>query len=103
MARMNLCRSTITIMMMMMMIIIIMMMMMMIIIKNLFKVGYNNIVYSMNRATNSNQLFTKIQYLQFQLITDITVKPGFHMIVTVGDASATYGNDHCYDHMKTTL
>ena len=43
------------------------------VIKNLFKVGYNNIVYSKNRATNSNQLFTKIQHLQFQLITDIMV------------------------------
>ena len=41
--------------------------------KNLFKVGYNNIVYSKNRATNSNQLFTKIHYLQFQPITDITI------------------------------
>ena len=44
-----------------------------IIIKNLFKVGYNNIVYSKNRATNLNQLFTKILYLQFQLITYITI------------------------------
>ena len=44
-----------------------------IIIKNLFKVGYNNIVYSKNRAANSNQLFTKIHHLQFQLITYITI------------------------------
>ena len=32
-----------------------------------------NIVYSKNRATNLNQLFTEIQYLQFQLITDIKI------------------------------
>ena len=44
-----------------------------IMIKNFFKVGYEIIVYSKNRATDSYQLFTKIKYLLFQLITDITV------------------------------
>ena len=44
------------------MITIIIIIIIIIMIKNLFKVGYNNIVYSKNRATNSNQLFTKIHF-----------------------------------------
>ena len=54
------------------------------VIKNSFKLENKKVFYSDNRVTNSTQLVTKIQYLQFQLITAViitTVFIPFHDLV----------------------